>query len=246
MKSVLNTLALLELIAAHQPVSLGELCGWVEQPKSSMQRALSTLKDAGWIKPSDVEGKPRWVLSNRFLSLTGSNHLVARLSQLAKPALVQLRDNCNETVFLSTFDYDHMTVIDCIDSTHAVRLVGAVGGSIPAFMSSTGKACLARLPEDHLIKILKGKTDRIPQGIAQLKREINEIRQQGYAIIRGEWSQELTHIGAAIVDALGHPIGGIGIAIPNHRQHDVFNDALIKQVVEACENISRSLAREST
>ncbi|MDX6434302.1 MAG: IclR family transcriptional regulator, acetate operon repressor, partial [Streptosporangiaceae bacterium] len=52
MQNVLNTLRVLEEVAARQPVGVAELARATDIPKSSVQRALRTLQTAGWIRPA--------------------------------------------------------------------------------------------------------------------------------------------------------------------------------------------------
>lgn len=245
MKSAENTLHIMELIAEHQPISLAGLCELIPQPKSTIQRGVNTLREFGWIKPSNTLGHPSFELSYRFLSLASTNSIVNRLSQIAKPYLIEIRDFCNETTFLSTYDVDHMTVIDCIDSKHAVRMVGATGGNLPAYITSTGKACLALLSQPALEKIVKLQLKKDKQiAFSRLQTELKQIKQQGYAMSIGEFSAELSHIGCAIVDANNFPIGGLGVSIANHRYAEIDEAGLIKKITNACKEISLALQTE--
>ena len=232
----------LELVAANQPISLAELVSRLQQPKSTVQRCVATLKNYGWIKPETPEGNPKWILSNRFLSLTSNHHLVYRLSQLARPHLIEIRNLSEETTFLSAYDVDTMTVIDYAESTHLVRLVGAIGGNIPAVRSSTGKACLARLTDKQVTRVLaKSLGLEANLSLETLLGELRVIRDQGYALIEGEWSSELTHLGAAITDSNGYPIGGIGISVPNHRFLSLDVSSITSALVSGCAEVSAAL-----
>ncbi|WP_324609648.1 helix-turn-helix domain-containing protein [Streptomyces sp. WM6386] len=50
MKSVIRSLRVLEAVAQHQPVTVGELTKIFGLPKSTVQRTLVTLAEAGWLR----------------------------------------------------------------------------------------------------------------------------------------------------------------------------------------------------
>ncbi|WP_234389948.1 helix-turn-helix domain-containing protein [Streptomyces sp. MMG1533] len=50
MKSVTRSLRILEAVAQHQPVTVGELTKLFGLPKSTVQRTLVTLAEAGWLR----------------------------------------------------------------------------------------------------------------------------------------------------------------------------------------------------
>ena len=59
MQSVLRSLLVLEAVAEHQPVRVGELTPLLGLPKSTVQRSLETLAEAGWLRQVDGD-LTRW------------------------------------------------------------------------------------------------------------------------------------------------------------------------------------------
>jgi IclR family acetate operon transcriptional repressor len=66
MQNVLNTLRVLEEVAARQPAGVAELARATGIPKSSVQRALRTLRTTGWIRPAGG-GITRWAVTTKAL-----------------------------------------------------------------------------------------------------------------------------------------------------------------------------------
>ena len=58
MGSVLTTLNVLEYVSEHQPVGVSDVARGLELPKSSAQRALKALFEAGWIRKVDENVSP--------------------------------------------------------------------------------------------------------------------------------------------------------------------------------------------
>lgn len=245
MKSVTNTLSIIELIAAHQPCSLADLSARSGLPKTTVQRSIATLKDFGWIHPHSLTGKPKWLLSSHLMSLLKPNDALEKLQAIAKPHLQQLRDLSNESVFLSKFENTGMVVIDYLESHQVVKTAATIGVSAPLHASSTGKSCLSLLDENTLKKLLKknlaGFTDKTITDVEKICSELKGIRKLGYAVSKGEWMEEICNIGSVITNAQGQPIAGLGITIPTFRFTAVDKEKVGVSVREACREISALL-----
>ncbi|WP_345662357.1 helix-turn-helix domain-containing protein, partial [Streptomyces venetus] len=68
MKSVTRSLRVLEAVAQHQPVTVGELTKLFGLPKSTVQRTLVTLAEAGWLR-ANRRDTTRWEIGARVLAV---------------------------------------------------------------------------------------------------------------------------------------------------------------------------------
>src|SRR5258705_6333402 len=90
LRNVLNTLRVLEEVASRQPIGVGELARVLGMPKSSVQRALVTLRTAGWIRPAAGE-VTRWGITTRAPAGGGRARGDLDLRRAALPILGGLR-----------------------------------------------------------------------------------------------------------------------------------------------------------
>src|SRR5262252_5672534 len=92
MQSVLRSLAVLEAVAEHQPVRVGELTPLLGMPKSTVQRSLETLAEAGWLRQVDGD-LTRWALTSRAQSvvLRSGGEVDLRVRDRAHEALARRR-----------------------------------------------------------------------------------------------------------------------------------------------------------
>ena len=95
MTNVLRTLAVCEAVSEHQPIGVRELARAIDQPRSSVQRALDTLHAAGWLVRTD-DG--RWSLSLRTAVIGGRAGEAGALRELARPTMEQLRHTSEESL----------------------------------------------------------------------------------------------------------------------------------------------------
>ncbi|KOG34448.1 IclR family transcriptional regulator, partial [Streptomyces resistomycificus] len=131
MKSVTRSLRVLEAVAQHQPVTVGELTKLFGLPKSTVQRTLVTLAEAGWLR-ANREDTTRWEIGARVLAVRPAALQGSSLFAAAREPMIRLRDRVNETIHLSVPDALHsMVVVDRVDCDHPVRTFHTIGDTSP-------------------------------------------------------------------------------------------------------------------
>lgn len=220
MRSVLSALRVMEAVADHQPAGVGQLARALALPKSSVQRALWSLHEAGWIMPAPGE-MTRWVLTTRVAAI--SRHLGDDLGirGAATPVMHELNRETDETVHLIAFDGKSAVLVERVDTNNPVRVVLPLGTEIPLHGSANGKAILAASrPEDveHLLhRDLPRLTHTTIVGHDELLAELHKVRARGYATNDGEWRADITAVAAAIVSGGSGPVGSMSISVPRNR-----------------------------
>jgi len=227
MNSVKTALRVLEAVAAHQPAGLSDLTRRLGLPKSTVQRCLATLHEAGWIRPGGHE-LTRWVLTGRAFSVGSQVANTRNLREVALPALSALQAHTLETIHLMVPDGTEMVLIERLDSAYELRTFKPLGSRAPLHATSNGKSVLAYLPpeeaEEYLAAHLKPVTSHTLTDPATLRRQLAEIRARGYAINEEELHDGVTSIGTAIV-ADGRPVASLSISGPSTRiTPDTYED----------------------
>ena len=54
-----RVLAVIDLVAEHQPVRISELAKLLDEDRSAIQRAVATIAEAGWIRPA-ADAPSQW------------------------------------------------------------------------------------------------------------------------------------------------------------------------------------------
>ncbi|RDI54494.1 IclR family transcriptional regulator [Nocardia mexicana] len=221
MRSVLNALRVLEEVAARQPVGVGELARVLDMPKSSVQRALTTLDTAEWIRPAAGE-ITRWVLTTKALAVGGRAGGDLGLRGTALPIMEDLRRHTGETVHLTVPEGGKMVLIERLETDKPVRTSMALGHALPLHASANGKAVLAY--DDDIGQLLSDElpryTDTTITDPGALRAELDAVREQGYAVNRGEWRSDVGAVAAPVRDGAGRPIASLSVNIPISRLTD--------------------------
>lgn len=222
--------------------TLTDLAAECGMSKSNVHRLLGTLEECGYVgRDADTRTYKAtlrlWELGVRVYSRLDLTTYAAR--HLRELALVT-----EETTHLSVFDGEGVLYLDKVDGIHAVRTYVNVGDRAPAYCSSTGKAILAYLPDETIRRVssdLRPFTENTVRTPAQLRADLELIRQRGYSETRGEYRAGVLGFSAAIRSPSGQPLGAIGVAGPEERMRLRDVDATIQAVLTAARRIEADL-----
>jgi DNA-binding IclR family transcriptional regulator len=247
MDSVRLALTLVEQIAADGPQGVSALARRLSEPKSTVQRSLETLHDAGWLAavPDPADGRKRgWTLTSKFAGLRQQVGQ-ARVRDAALGQMEPLRQVTLETIHLMTPEGAEMVLIERLDSPRPLRIVRPLGSRCPLHASSNGKAVLAFLPEPereaYLARPLTPLTANTQTDPDALRSELTEIRRLGYAVNRGELDLEVRAVAAPIFNRSRRPVGSLSISCPASRLSEEQVAAYGPMVAAAGRAVSEAL-----
>ena len=248
MSSVLTALRVLELVSQRQPVGVSDVARSLELPKSSAQRALAALAEAGWIRKADGDGLARWMLTPHALIVGSRAGGEAGLTALARPALVRLHAQTQETIHLVVRDGDHMVLVESLESPHVLRSSYPLGMRAPITACSSGKAFLAALPADEVAEILShglpavtgsSITDR-----AQMLAELDRTSARGFAVNHGELTPDISSVAAVVLDVRRAPVAALSSSVPSQRMTPAKQDGYGPMIIEAARQVSAALGHQ--
>ena len=117
-------------------------------------------------------------------------------------------------------------------------------------MGASGKAILAFLPPEEIDAIAAERSpspvsgEKAPPASA-LKRELEAIRQAGYAFSRGAKIPGSRGIAAPILDANAVAVGSLTLTIPEMRFREESKEQLATMVMSGAEEISTLLGHRA-
>lgn len=184
-KSVLKALEIIELLDLEGALGITEIALRLGMDKSSVFRALNTLKSKYYVRQDPDTLK----YSNSF-KLFEMGHNVVRETGLPRAAshfMRQLSCEVEGAVNLGVRDGHRAVYIDKIDSESTVRVNLKVGQSLPLYSTGMGKSLMAFLPEDSLRELLddlvfEKSCPNTHDGPDSLLDDLAEVRRRGYAV----------------------------------------------------------------
>lgn len=245
MNSVLTALRVFEEVARTQPVGLSELSKRLNVPKSTVQRCLKTLSEAGWLRPA-AQDAGRWVITGRAFSLGSMLAAGDDLRDVALPVLSRLQEETGETVHLAVPDGDELVLVERLDSAHQLRAFLPLGTRLPLHAASNGKAYLASLPDAEVDRILDAglspSTDHTVTDPQVLRQEIAEIRRRGYAVTDQGLHDGIAAVAVALRGRNGMVRGCFSVSGPASRLTPQMYDAYGEKALSARAAIERLLS----
>lgn len=218
-----------------------ELAEFLDLSKSSVHSYLATLRDQQFV----VKSGDTYKLGLEFLYLGTSvreNHV---LYKHGKDVIENLADETGEYVHLMTEQHGLER------NVYKVAGENAIGNEYHTLkqqradflhFSSTGKAVLAHLEEEHVEHILDqyglvGRTEHTITDRSTLYDELERIREQGYAVNDEEEIRGIRAVGAPIIDSEGRVRGALSISGPTSRFDGDFLYDELPQLVTSSANI---------
>ncbi len=168
------------------------------------------------------------------------------LRRVARAHLGELARATGETVFLGTFDGDHVMIVDKEESAHDLKITSPVGRRIPYCAGAFGKVFLAALPpadRDRLLKRrpLRAFTARSITDAATYGRDLVRVRREGFALDDEEYLDGVRAAAAPIVDGEGRVVGALcAVGLKARLRTSTFR-ALGPQVAAAAQAVSERL-----
>jgi DNA-binding IclR family transcriptional regulator len=188
----------------------------------------------------------KYHLGYKVLQIAGAYLEDLDLWQVARPTMEQLSRRFNETVKLWVLDDVEVVYLGRVIGPGPLQSVLPVGSRGFLHSRAVGKAILAHLPPAEVTRIaqtsgLERRTDRTITRLDQLQRDLEQVRQRGYAVSDQEDVEGLCAVGAAILNLEGKPIGGLVMSNLAARMTEEYIKTLGQALAEACRQISRQL-----
>lgn len=242
--SILETLS-----GCDGDIDLASLSKMMRIPKSTLLRLLSTLRANNLVR-QDEETK-RYSLGLGLVALGKAAEKSFNLSEVIHPFLVELTEKTGETASLTMLEGSHAVYIDQVVSTSMIRGQPRIGLSLDLHCSSGGKVLLSALSDEKINSIiLKGplaqKTVKTITDVEKLRKEIERVRELGYAVDDEEVESGGRCIGAPLKDEHGNVVAAISVMGPTTRIRQKDYERIAGIVKEEALKASRSLGYKGT
>lgn len=229
----------------EQPVTASELAEALGIPSSNVYRLVHTLELSGLVERS---GRGRITLGLGFLDLGRAleQRLQSEIAPAALPVMRALTAAIDETTLMTMPTGLRAICVLVVDSSRPIRLSFATGRVLPLQTGASGKVLLPWLPARLLEQVLHEKQDwptlaGAPLTRETLQRQIEEIREQGYAITCGEVDPDAVAVAAPVFGAGDRLVGALTAAGPTRRFQDDRLPELVEQVRAASGEIGERL-----
>ncbi|MCH3923009.1 IclR family transcriptional regulator [Limosilactobacillus sp.] len=209
------------LASTTEAPTLSELDEHLNISKPTIYKIIQTLEYCGYVRTIVNGDQKTYRLGTVFLHYAQTVNDSIDIVEIATPFLKTLRDQTAETVNLGIEQDDKIVLLSKMESTHSIKLVSVIGGTMNMYSSAMGKALLATYSPQHLANYFQRvHFERLtPNTIVDqtaLQRDLAAVRERGYAIDNVENQPGVYCLGFAIV-AHHRTYGAFSISTPEFR-----------------------------
>jgi DNA-binding IclR family transcriptional regulator len=243
-QSIERAAAILRLLSGRRRLGVGALAGELGLPKGTVHGILRTLQVVGFVEQDADSGKYQLgaALLHMGSSYLDGNELRARALNWSD----SLAARSMESVRIGTLHDRQVLVVHHVFRPDNSRQALEVGALLPAHGTALGKVLLAHhayVADELCASGLQAFTHATITEPARLRRELEEVRERGWAAEMGELVEGRMSIAAPIQDRRGLTVGAMGIFGPVERLADSGRPQteLVSYVREAARAVSRDL-----
>jgi IclR family acetate operon transcriptional repressor len=237
-------LALLEILAEEDGLTLSELSRRSGVSASTVHRILLTLESRAYVQ-HDME-RGIWLVGVGAFK-TGSAFLRnRRVASMGRAAMHALMEATGETVNLGIEDNGEVVFISQVESHDTLRAFFRAGSRGAMHASGVGKALLAEFPEHRVRQIcalrrLERFTEQTITDLGELLRALAEGRRNGWALDDEERSLGMRCVAAPIFNEHAEAIASVSVSGPTVRVTPRKLDDYGPMVRRAADEITRSI-----
>lgn len=241
-QSVDRALTVLEILARTGEAGVTELAAELAVHKSTAFRLVATLEQHRLVEQTGDRGKYR--LGVGVLRLAGATTARLDLVQEARPLCRQLAADTGETVNIAVLAEGGALYLDQVAGSSALQSHNWVGQHIPLHATSNGKVLLSGLDESRFAEVLRHLPRYTPRTVtrrAELRAQVDRVRQEGYAVAVDELEVGLSAVAAPVRSAHGDVVASMSVSGPTFRLDDEALARVTALLVAAAEEVSHRL-----
>jgi len=248
--AVERALAILEAVAQESDgLSNAEISRKLQIPKSSASYILRTLENQGYLNRLAETGKYRVGL--KVLSLSRGALSGIDVREVALPIMRHLMEKTNLTCHLAILDGPDAVYIEKVEPQGFIRMDTWVGRRMRVHATSVGKALVAHIPQERLEKILaersmEKRTSKTITTLPRLLKDLEKVRQQGYAVDDEENNMGARCVGAPVFNQDGAIEASIGLSGTTNQVNPETMPRILEALKDAARHISMGMGFRAT
>lgn len=245
--SIVKLLKMLELMVEKEEWSLMTLSEQMDVPKATVLRMLLNLKEMGYVEQS-VEGK-RYYVTTKLFDIGSKALPNIDVFKMARPVMVELAEQCGETVYLTVMSGVDTVLIIKIPSRHTLKVDAFIGDRFRSYQTASGKAMLYTLTSKERAVLFKDHefesvTSKGISSLESLESDMMVTEKRGYAMVDEERIKGIRSIAVPIFNHQNKAVAGLTAAAPVLRLSEKEIPAFATQVIHAGAEISRRLGAQ--
>ncbi len=240
-----RTLDIIELLAtAKEGLGVTEIGQSIGLHKSTVYRLLTALSERGYIEKDSKSST--YKLGLKFIEISGLFLKKLELKTEALPSMRRLAEIIGQPVHLAILEGTDVIYIEKVELVNSIRMYSQIGRRAPVHCSAIGKILLAGLNTERLQEVLenikfKKYTPNTILSKEGLKREVQRVSAQGWAVDNEEHEPDIRCIAAPIFDYTNKIIAAVSVSGESRIINPKSDLETARYVIETAANISKRM-----
>ncbi|MER9947248.1 IclR family transcriptional regulator [Mesorhizobium sp. M0047] len=248
-KSAVRVLEVFEFLAKlGRPAAHGEIADALAIPKSSLTKLLKTLTNYGYLESR--AGEAGFRIGPRLKGLVEISESNFDIAEIGLPTLKKIAESLGESAALNQLHGEVAEVVATVSGQQRLSTTMRLGDVAPLYATSGGKVILAYMPdqwvEDYLGRTkFRQITPRTITKAQELRDQLENIRDTGFAYSFDEFTPGITGIAKAVLSASGTPLASLNVTIPSARFTDSLRASVEDTIAKAVSALERHQRRQT-
>ncbi len=227
--------------------ALPELSAAMKLHKTTTHRIAHVLESRGLLRRGLDSNRYRLGLHLYDLGCQALDHVNIR--DEARPLMTRVAYEVGETVHLALLDRAEVLYIERVEAQRSLTMGSKLGARNPVYCTALGKAILAYSAEAEVDRTLAGlrmeaRTRNTITNVLTLKRELERVRDRGYAIDDEEIEEGIRCIAAPILNASGLAVAAVSVSGPSSRITPERYQLIGKTMMKAAQELSTRMGHQ--
>lgn len=216
-RTTLRTIEILKLVSKNsEGITLDTICEKLNLPKTSAYDIITTLAETGMVNV-DRGQRQRYTigLTAYRIGINYTNNM--DFIGIIEPELKAFAKETGKTVFFGVRSDCDVVYICKAEPENPIITTATVGTKNPMYCTSLGKAILAYSDDELRDQVIRGfkfhkKTERTILSKESLLKELEKVKEQGFALDEREMEDHMECVGAPVFGPDGDVIGAISVS----------------------------------
>lgn len=239
----------LDLLRAFEPakpsMTMSELAAAANLARPTTARVLHTLEALGYVRSHNGN----FTLTPRVLELGMAYIQATDIWDLTRPHMERLVAQTHESSSVAQLDGSDIVYVARVAVPKLIALVVRIGTRFPAATTSLGKVLLSDLSDEDVAAVLSepsrtGITPRHSPSPSELREQLAEIRERGWALTDQELANGIRSIATPIRDGSGRTRAALNVTVhASETSTEKLRDEHLPRLLAAAGAISADWAR---
>ncbi|SDF77280.1 IclR family transcriptional regulator [Sporomusa acidovorans] len=242
--SVAKAVTILNCFSYERPrLRLKDIAAMTGINQATAYRMLNTLKEYNLIEQLDGT----YSLGKGFLKYEGIVLNSMEIRRIGLPLLEDLSNTLKVNANLAVLDENEVVYIARAETSYCAYGYFHIGMRRPIHCTALGKVLVCRTPEiarEVFKRGVKQYTLTTITDETEYLKEIEQVRLQGYAMDREEWSNGINCIAAPLYDVTGEIVAGISISGPTSTYPEEKIQEYVPLLIDYSHRISARLGSD--